>query len=67
MRQCNAFRTDGVRCRGHARPSFDGGPAEGLCGLHHHYLQTARQVRLRDGSVVEPFLARLPDLPVPRG
>ncbi|MBK6664181.1 MAG: hypothetical protein IPG47_15980 [Thermoflexaceae bacterium] len=55
MAQCNAVRSDGSRCRGHAHKRYEGTPAGGLCSLHHHYLNTDRPVKLVDGRVLDPF------------
>jgi len=42
--QCIAAKADGTRCVLHAHKKFDGTPAEGLCGRHHHLWFTGQPV-----------------------
>ena len=51
MAQCVAAKADGTQCVMQARKKFDGTPAEGLCGRHHHLWATGQQV-LRAGTGV---------------
>lgn len=44
MSQCIAAKADGSRCVMQAHKKFDGTPAEGLCGRHHHLWFTGQPI-----------------------
>ncbi|MGH2609154.1 MAG: hypothetical protein ACRDHF_08690 [Tepidiformaceae bacterium] len=46
MAKCIAVGKEGMPCPNHGFKKFDGTPAEGLCGRHHHLWYTGNPVVL---------------------